>query len=60
MGLKMMDYDYESQQMKKENKMIAIAKELKNRHWTDSAIIQHLVANFNENYGYIKSLLKCI
>jgi hypothetical protein len=54
----MMDYDYESQQMKKENKMIAMAKDLKARHWTDSAIIQHLVANYDENYDYAAGLLK--
>jgi hypothetical protein len=58
--MKMIDYDYERQQMKKENKMIATAKELKDRHWTESAIIQHLVANFGENYGYVKELLKYI
>jgi hypothetical protein len=57
---KMADYEFEQQQMEKENKMIAVAKELKDRRWTESAIIQHLVANYNENYDYVKSLLKYI
>jgi hypothetical protein len=60
MAWKMIDHDYEKTCMKEENRIIGIAKELKVRRWTDSAIIQHIVANYKLNYSYVKGLLEYI
>jgi hypothetical protein len=49
---------WKQQQMEKENRMIATAKKLRDQRWTDIAIIQHLIANYKETYGYVESLLK--